>query len=236
MSAEEAATPPRPRGHWIVWLFAFVGLLGILAFVFVVAIAFTPSGRYQPAKVAGKKAEETFTVGNAYSLKGTDLVRMDIAASNGRGGSFSGGSQSDMRNILLLDRRTGASRRILPDNSRRISRALFLPAQVDSGAVDPDGYALPGESGAPDGKRSPAAYYLLQLEHPGDRGLQDVLVGRLSDGKQAFVMTGIDGVDSSWMDSPTRLGLIVREKLRLSYRIVDVPSLKVVENRPIAID
>ncbi len=49
-------------------------------------------------------------------------------------------------------------------------------------------------------------------------------------------MAGIDGVDLSWMDSPTRIGLIVREKLRLSYRIVDIPSFKVVENRPIAID
>ncbi|HEU0097932.1 MAG TPA: hypothetical protein VFQ67_04070 [Allosphingosinicella sp.] len=235
MSAEEAASPPPPRAHWIVWLFAIVGLLGLLAFILVVALALAPSGRYQPAKVAGKKPEETFTVGSAYPLKGTDLIRMDIAASDGRGGSY-GGSRADIRNILLLDRRTGTSRRLLPDNSRRIAHSGFFPALADGGDSDPDLDLLPGEPAADGAKSRPAAYYLLRLEQARNRDLQDIVAGRLADGRQAVVMTGIDGIDSAWMDSPTRLGLIVRDKLRLHYRIVDMASLRVVENRPIAID
>jgi hypothetical protein len=236
MSAEEGAAPPRPRAHWIVWLFAIVGMLGILAFIVVVAFAFGSSGRpYQRAKVAGTRAQETFTVGSADPLKGTDLVRMNISASNAGAGSYSGRGD-DVRNVLLLNRRTGESRRILPDNSHRVGQVVFLPAQGDEGISDGDDILLKDVSGATDDRRYPPAYYLLQFERSDGRGLDDVLVGRLADGKQAVVMTGIDGVDSSWMDSPTRLGLIVRENLRLSYRIVDIPSLKVVENRPIAID
>lgn len=215
-------------------MFAIVGLLGTLAFILIVTFAFSGSGRYEPAEVAGKRAE-TFTVGSAYPLKGTELVRMDIAASQGSSGSYSGRGP-DVRNILLLNRRTGESRRILPDNSHRVGRALFLPAQGEEGIANEEGDLLAGSSGVSGDGRHPAAYYLLQFERSDGRGLDDVLVGRLADGKQAVVMTGIDGVDSSWMDSPTRLGLIVREKLSLYYRIVDIPSLKVVESRPIAID
>ena len=220
--------------HWILWLFAFVGLAALLAFILIVTYAFSSSGRYRPAQVAGKTAE-TFTVGSAYPLKGTGLVRMDIAASGGSGSSYSGRG-SDVRNILLLNRRTGESRRILPDNRHRVGRALFLPAQGEEGISNGEGDLLTDASGTYGDSRYPAAYYLLQFERSDGHGLDDVLVGRLADGRQAVVMTGIDGVDSSWMDSPTRLALIVREKLRLYYRIVDIPSLKVVESRPIAID
>jgi hypothetical protein len=49
-------------------------------------------------------------------------------------------------------------------------------------------------------------------------------------------MQGIDGVDTIWMKSATQIGLIVRERLGLYYRIVDVPSLKVVQSKRIEID
>lgn len=222
--------------HWIVWLFALVGLAGILAFVFLVAMLGGAHVPDQPAKVAGRKAEETFTVSGVRRLPGTELMQLEIAASEGGGGSYSSGGGRDVRNVLLLDRRTGASRKILPDNRRHVSRSQFLPGEVEG-----EGAPLTADDvllGAPDGERRspPPAYYLLQVEQPGNRDLEDVLVGRLADGRQAFVMTGIDGIDSTWMDSPTRIGLIVRERLRLSYRIVDIESLKVVENRPIVVD
>ncbi|HYD38783.1 MAG TPA: hypothetical protein VEA60_14285 [Allosphingosinicella sp.] len=237
MSVEsQAASPrPRPRVHWIVWLFALVGLAGILAFIFLVVMVGRVHQPYQPAKVAGTKAEETFTVGNIRRLPGTALLQMDIAASDGGGSAYSGGGERDVRNILLLDRRTGASRRILPDNRRHVRQSVFLPAEAEDEQPATGDELLPGD---PDRGRqsSPAAYYLLQVAQLGNRDLEDVLVGRLADGEQAYVMTGIDGVDSTWMDSPTRLGLIVRERLGLYYRIVDIASLKVVESRRIVID
>ncbi|HEX6375713.1 MAG TPA: hypothetical protein VFZ91_08320 [Allosphingosinicella sp.] len=235
MSAEPQAAPPRSRVHWIVWLFALVGLAGILAFIFLVVMVGRAYEPRQPAKVAGNKAEETFTVSNVQRLPGTELVQMEIAASEGSVGSYSSGGERDVRNILLLDRRTGASRKILPDNNRHVSRSIFLPAEVEAKTSVGGDELLLGAADA-DGESPPAAYYLLQVGQQGNRDLEDVLVGRIADAKQAFVMTGIDGIDSTWMDSPTRLGLIVRERLRLYYRVVDIASLKVVENRPIVVD
>lgn len=235
MSAEATPAPRAPRAHWIVWLFAIVGLGGIVALILLVAVVTGPFDRRQPARVAGTRAEETFTVGGVQPLTGTDLVQMDIAASGGNGGSYSG-KGPDVRNILLVDRRTGASRRILPDNSRRISRSSFLPAQAEQVAHPGDNPLMGANGGRMADSRAPAAYYLIEVEQRGNPELQDILVGRIADGRQTFVMTGIDGVDSTWMDSPTRLGLLVRERLRLYFRIVDIASLKVVENRPIAID
>jgi hypothetical protein len=233
MSAE---TPARPsRAHWIVWLFASVGLAGVLAFIFLVAMVSGPYADLQPAKVAGKTPDETYTVGRVQPVPGTDLLQMEIATSRTVGGSYAS-REGDVRNILLLDRRTGASRRILPDNRRRISQSRFLPAQSELGEAAGDRDVLAGEPEMADDRRHPAAYYLLLVDQPGKREIEDVLVGRLADSRQGFVMTGIDGIDSVWMDGPTRLGLIVRERLRLYYRIVDIPSLKVVENRPIVID
>lgn len=234
MSAEPQAAPPRARAHWIVWLFALVGLAGILAFIFLVAMVGGAYGPDQPAKVAGRKAEVTFTVSSVQQLPGTGLVQLEIAASEGRGGSYSSGGERDVRNLLLLDRRTGASRKILPDNSRQVVRSLFLPAEAEGKALVAGDDLLLG--GTDSNRASPPAYYLLQVRQKGKRDLEDVLVGRIADGKQAFVMAGIDGIDSSWMDSPTRLGLIVRERLRLHYRVIDIESLKMVVDRPIAID
>ena len=231
MSAEAPAPAPPSRPHWIVWLFAGVGLAGLLAFILLVAMISSPFADRQPAKVAGKTSDETFTVGSVRSVPGTDLLQMEIAASRASGGGSYSRRGSDVRNILLLDRKTGASRRILPDNRRRIADSWFLPAQSEA-AGDRDDMLSDPE----DDRRGPAAYYLLLVDHPGNPDLQDVLVGRLADSRQGFVMTAIDGLDSTWMDSPTRLGLIVRERLRLHYRIVDIPSLKVVESRPIVID
>lgn len=235
MSADEAAAPRRPKAHWIVWLFALVGLAGILAMIVLAVVVSNAFDRYEPAKVAGTKAEETFTVHSVRALPGTDLLQMEVGTPAPRG-SYSGSGGSDARNILLLDRKTGASRRILPDNSRRIRRSRFLPARAEPGAAPSEDELLMGGRQPDEDRRHPPAYYLLEVAQAGDRDLVDVLVGRLADGRQAVVMAGIDGVDLTWMDSPTRIGLIVREKLRLSYRIVDTPSLKVVENRPIAID
>lgn len=232
MSAEEAPAPRRPRTHWIVWLFALVGLVGILAVVALTVMVSNAFDQHQPAKVAGTKAEEILTVQSVRALPGTDLIQMEVGTSS-PSGSYSGSGGSDLRNILLLDRRTGASRRLLSDNSRRIRQSRFLPARAEPGAAPADAEVL--MSGQVD-DRAPAAYYLLEVAHERDPDVEDVLVGRLADGRQGVVMAGIDGVDLIWMDSPTRLGLIVREKLRLYYRIVDIPSLKVVESRPIAID
>jgi hypothetical protein len=132
----------------------------------------------------------------------------------------------------MIDRKSGDSRKLLPDNSRRIANSHFLSAKADMRGND-DALVQPSEPKAP---VEPIAYYLLETDDPSQPKHEDVLVGRLSDRQQAYVMSGIDGIDTLWMLSPTQIGLIVRDHLKLYYRVIDIPSLKVVQSRPIAID
>src|SRR5688572_11767033 len=135
MSADEAPTK-QPAGlvQRLVPGLALIGLLAILAFV---ALAVGMSSLYEPprpAQVAGAAPETVFTVGNVQELEGGNLIRMDITASGGGEGSsgpYSGGSGNEVRNILLLDRKTGTSRKLLPDHERRIAASHFLAAETD---------------------------------------------------------------------------------------------------------
>jgi hypothetical protein len=223
----------RPRAHWLLWVFAVVGLICILSIAVMLATSLGLGGRYEPPKVATRDSKIEFSLGNVAPLRGTSLIRIAIDASESGGGgssAYSGGGGPDTRNILLLDRATGNSRKLLPDESRHILHSRFLSERGEGLGDDSD--ALMGGDEDP----GPAAYYLLTVSG-GERGAaQDVLAGRLGDGRQAYVMRGIDGIDAVWMQNPTRIGLLVREKLGLYYRIVDVGSLKVVQSKPVAID
>jgi hypothetical protein len=212
---------------------AAVGLLALVAFIGIMVLTSSFGGPAEEAKVAGRAKEKTvFEIGAPQRIPGTNLVRMDVNVSGGASNPYgSSGGGPDQRNIVLLDEATGASRRLLPENGRRIDQAHFLPAMRTEPAGSGD-YAL--AKGEDEG--APPAYYALVLVRPGDSRMKDVLVGRLGDGRQRLVMEGIDGVDGIWMQSPTRLAMIVREGLRLYLRVVDVPTLKVVASHPIAVD
>ncbi|WP_137862665.1 MULTISPECIES: hypothetical protein [unclassified Sphingomonas] len=54
--------------------------------------------------------------------------------------------------------------------------------------------------------------------------------------RQVFLLTGLDGVDRIWMQSPTRVALLMRQGRKLNYRAIETPELKVVVARPVEID
>jgi hypothetical protein len=230
-----ADAPARRRlAQWVTWLFAAVGVLGIVAIIALAVSVVSLDRPYQPARVADGKHETILTIGEPYRLSGTGLLAMNISASEGRMGSVasSGGRSEEVRNILIVDSASGASRRLLPDNAHHVVQSSFYPAkaQLDEEAEDDRTGDTPSARGAP------AAYYVIQLRQAGDSEHEDLLVGTLATGKQAVVMRGIDGVDRRWMLSPTRIGFLVRQRLQLYYRVVDIPSLRVILSRRIAID
>ena len=138
-----------------------------------------------------------------------------------------------MRNILLVDSQTGASRRLLPDNAHRVAESSFYPAKADSDEADTGDRTMGGDQQQ---KEASPAYYVIQLRRAGDPEREDLPVGTLATGRQKVVMPGIEGVDKGWMVSPTRIGFLVRQQLVLYYRVVDIPSLRVIQSRSIAID
>jgi hypothetical protein len=226
-----SAEKNRPR-RALIWSLVALGAIILVVVVLVVLQPGPGSGARQPGVVAGETPDTRFAVTGAQPLVGTNLVQIDIGTSRADydGGSFSSsGNSGERRNILLLDRTTGAARRLLPDNGRRIAQAYFLPAQTDYSAT-------PSETDAPSGVDAPPpAFFVLLVAQAERRDRFDLLVGSLAGPEQSFVMQAIEGVDGVWMQSPTRIGLLVRERLNLFYRIIDVPTLRVVQARRVAI-
>jgi len=185
------------------------------------------------AKIAARDPKQSFAVAGVTALRGTNLDEIVIAteSSIGRSEAYSsGGGGTDERNVILLDRASGASRKLLPDNSRRILDREYLPGAA--GEV-PDETAQVVADGAKK-PEPPFAYYVFSVRAADDK--QDVLVGDLATGRQAFLLTGIDGVDKVWMQSPTRVALLMRQGRKLFYRAIEIPQLKVVVARPVEID
>lgn len=212
--------------------FALIGVLAAGAVIFLAAIIYSSMPDRQPeSKVAGKAPSEQYSVQSVEDLRGTDLVRIDIGIGTdaGRNPYGSSGGGADQRNLILLDRRTGANRRLLTDNSRHIEQSWFFPAVAEAPAAD-DGAKVVEYDAAPTVKAPPSppyAYYVLAVRQR-DGQTMDLLVGDLASGNQAFVVSGIEGIDKIWMLSPTRVAVLMREKLQLHYRVIDIPTLKVV--------
>ena len=242
MSAEPGTSPEpaaRNRAHWLVLLFALVGLCGLVAMIVIaVAISSIGGGHREPAPIDAKAPGARFAIASVEEIPGTNLAQVVIATeasidSAGGSGYSRGSAPLDERNLLLLDKATGSSRKLLADNSRRIVARHMLPAIAGVWQSDDHLEAIVDA----EGKKvdPPVSYYLLRIRPPAG-GPEDVLLGDLKSGRQDFVLKGIDGVDRVWMQTPTRLAMLMRQGRKLQYRAFEVPELKLVAMRPIEID
>ena len=230
------ATPYQPPlhgrlGEVFLRIFAAIGLLAVLGFG-AYLLALTTAERRAPAKVEAKGAKQVFAVAEVNPLHGTNLTEILIATDGSISpgdGSYSRAS-ADARNVILLDKASGANRKLLPDNGRQIIERIYLPAAA--GASSDENVQLVDAAGKK--VDPPLAYYLLRVR--AAEGKEDVLVGNLATGRQAYLLTGLDGVDKVWMQSATRVALLMRQGRKLHYRAIEVPDLKIVAARPVEID
>lgn len=228
-------------GRTLVWIFAGVGLLAAIAVIWLAMMVAGVGGwdrARRDAPVAVKGQANPFSVQDVRDVRGTGLVQLAIGIPGrvGKVASSVGRYDFDHRNLILLDKATGASRKLLTSNDRSIMEFRFLPAvaAIDGAQRRGDEYMEEGPD-EPDGKRvPPAAYYVLAVAQ-ADRTKQDVLVGNIADGRQAFVLKSIDGIDRMWMLTPTRLAMVVRKGMAVHYKVIDVPALKIVLARPVEI-
>lgn len=234
---------PAPRGWFYTWLMTGFAVLGvgavcIVAGVLIFFVAGQWNGGRPPARVAaGGAAQQSYVVSRIEDVRGTPFEQIVISAGEGAGKvAYSSGAGRDDRNLILLDRRTGANRKLLPDNDHRIETRDLLPAaaMTESDSQDPQDLYVTDEADKP-AEVPPAAYYLLVVRAP-DAATADLVVGAIAGGPVKAVMHGLDGVDRYWMQDSTHLALICRERQQLYYRVVDMASLTVVTSRRIEID
>jgi len=237
-SPAEAFPPGRRLGGMAVRFLAVIGGIAVLWGIGATVNALL-APRRAPAQVEAKADKQPFAVSEVTALRGTNLNEIVIATeiSVGRGGSgyssYSGGERADERNVILLDKASGQSRKLLPDNSRAILDREYLPAAAAAAGDDAEDAPVQGSETARK-TEPPFAYYLFRVR--AGAGKEDVLVGDLASGSQAFLLTGIDGVDKVWMQSPTRVALLMRQGRKLFYRAIEIPQLKMVAARPVEID
>ena len=232
-------TTPTGKGAttWLTWGFAAFGIVAAIAVIFLAAVvvSFMSRAPRAPVQVAGKTASEQYSVQDVEDVYGTNLLKIEIGLGDRSGGSYSSRTP-DLRNLVLLDKASGASRRLLSGNDRQIARSDFLPAAAMVRPVGAQGETLveDSDSAGPEAKKAapPMAYYAVQV-HQKDGVLIDVLIGNLASGSQAWLLRGIDGIDRMWMIDATHLGLLMRQGMRLQYRVIDVPQLKVVTAKPV---
>lgn len=226
-----SANPETPARRRLAWPLVLLGLIALAVLIFILV---SPRGEIRDqdvvtGEVPGGTAQTRLRVSEARPLAGTNLVAIEIGTGGYGGGSYDSGSPVEQRNFLLLDRTSGAVRRLLPDNGRAIQRIWFLPAQANY-APSSDDVAAPSAQDGP-----PPAFFVLLVAQAEPADHSDLLVGSLAGPAQRFVMQGIDGVDAIWMQSATQVGLLVRERQNLFYRIVDIPTLRVVQQHRVAI-
>lgn len=236
MAEEKTGGGPR----WVLWLFAAIGLCAALAIIYLaLRVATIGGGRdREPAPIEAKNPEQRFAVADTDAIPGTGLVQVVIATEASISGghdsySYSKSERPDERNLILLDKASGNSRKLLPDNSRRIVARYMLPAVAEASKGDGDWFTMTGS----DGKEvtPPVAYYLLRVRAAQGQS-EDLLLGNIASGRQDFVLKGIDGVDRIWMQTPTRVAMLLRQQRKLHYRAFEVPELKLAVARPVEID
>jgi hypothetical protein len=226
MTDETILSQTSPRWRWLVWMFAALGFTAAIAVIWLVLALNSAFDRRPPAEVAAKAKDEVWVIGNVAQLHGTDYVTIEIDDRNGSSGSSIKSGMDRQRNLLFLNQKSGEVHRLLPDNNTRITSLRFAPAA----ATDGDKY----DSSSMVSKDHPPAYYAVNLVRADRKGI-DLLVGELAGFRQAVVMQGLNGIDRMWMIDDHQMGLIVREKQQLFFRVVDIPAQKVVRSQKIDI-
>lgn len=225
---------PRANWRWLVWLFAALGVAAAVALIWLVVMI---NGSFRPREVAKVDAAappgKIYAIGDVSELRGTGKIAVEINLVNEDSGSdyskIKGGDYGDQRNLVLIDRESGESIRLLPNNDREIIVSEYFTAQAGSGQA--------GGNGDDDSAgEAPLIYYALVLTDPNvENGKHDIMVGTLATGNQALVQTGLDGIDDMRMLDSRRLAVIVREKQTLYYRVIDISELKLLQSSKVNI-
>ena len=258
-------TTTTKKTNWLFWIFAGIGGLGILAVIFIAIMISEFSsgggGRTEQSPLAIADGEIEYRLGNVVDLRGNDLSAITIESGDwnrGRGiSSIKGYEQYTTHNIVFFNRETSQSRKLLRDNNGVVVAAAFLPDQ-ETGIPLSIGDKMDGATNiaeatamaamAADGiettdqrnqysRKLPLKHYLAITARPsGETSKTNLLVGRLSDGKQISTMEGIESIERFWILSPIEVGLIVQERGEVFHRGTNFQTLSITKSTKIAFD
>lgn len=137
---------------------------------------------------------------------------------------LSKGKRPVYRNIVLIDRETGDSASLLPDNSRNVEELYFVPAQ--EGPLEAwGGYRSERDRPLP----SPPVYFAVQSSSMnGDVERNELAIGTIADLKAKTVLTGFAKIQRYAMLDGNRLSLIIAFEDRDEMQTIDLATGQVV--------
>lgn len=256
-------TVSRGRKDWLFWIFAALGVAGVISMI-VIAVSISGIGsRNQPtpAPLAVQNGNQNiaYRIGNITDIRGSEQSSMEIVSGSTHLRLGSGSlSRRDtaIHNIILVDQKTGKSRRLLANNNGQIISGIWLADQ--SGAI-PEEFGQDiskfrrareteiGEAaedpGSPEHaamlervRNAPLNYYMMIVaSKTADKIQSELLVGRLSDGEQAMILDGIESIERYWLLSPTTVAMIVQQNGEIFHHIVNFATLSVNHSNKIEI-
>lgn len=200
--------------------------LALLASMLLVTAAC--GGRDDQEVPVGKAGTAELAIGAVTSISGTSLLRATVEPlRSGRGiGSASVDYSDDyLRNFLIIDPRSGTSRRLLANNSRTIVDSMWLP----------DAEATANAENVSDDFDAPTVFYVISLRQAGDSGLVDIYTGVVADGPATPIITGAQRLYSASALGDGLVALLLAKGGQAMHVLVDVGDATIVSETPVAI-
>ncbi len=174
-----------------------------------------------------KAGEDELSISQTEPIEGTGLLRATVAP-RGRGGYDSGPSsyaQDYVRNIVIIDPATGASKRLLTSNARTIVDTLWLP----------DAPATTNVFTRDDNFDAPISLYILSVRQAGESRLIDIFGGKLAGGPAAPIVTGAQELYSATALGEGRIALLLAKNGRVVHVLIDINQATILSQTPVAI-
>ena len=184
---------------------------------------YQPRDNGQPDQVGHDRTGAALTYGGIDQVEGTRFFTIPIVrVEHGASGSFSKSyAGSDERNRLIVDSKTGASRKVLPNTDYAIVNWI----EPTISASDSSEY----RAGERSDDRS-SGLYAAVVRRPGktdkDAATYDLLLGRFEDGQQAWIARGLSGVEAMWITNEGKLAVVAALGNRGIFRLYDPTSFE----------
>lgn len=209
-------------------MFSMTNSYRVLLLVAALAATSACGGRENREVPVGKAGETGLAIGSVTKIQGTSLLRATVEprrTPRGIGSASLSYSDDYLRNFLIIDPRSGTSRRILPDNSRTIADSMWLP----------DAEATANTENNVDDFDEATSFYVIPLRQSGESRLIDIYTGKVVGGPATSVVTGAQELYSATALGNGRVALLLAKGGRAMHVLVDIDAATVVSETPVPI-
>ena len=205
--------------------------------LFVSLVLATSGCDFGPNRIEAAKTKEVATsaegrplrLGEINPIQGTRIVAVEVDEADDRSSGYSSGGARRQRNVLILDSGSGSQRRLLPDNKRIIVQWIIFGDEQE-GYQPSAKVTLAGEKA----NQHPSFVALVDTGTE-QQPRHDLLMGSFVTGRQSWIARNLDGFDRAWAMPDGRIGIILTERGRTTYRVYDPASLKPILSIPITV-